>query len=117
MTCDWNILKKTDFFLNKPSTGKEGDKNYFFQEWEVSRTALLHLHVSITPLFCDIFQLAYCKVQFYGYHQLQENFMGKDNLGIMGIEDIVIFFYGNRQLQKKIMEHELWNKKTSKLWI
>ncbi len=43
--------------------------------------------------------------------------MDKDNLGIMGIEDIVTFFYGNHQLQKKIMEYELWNKKTSKLWI
>ncbi len=43
--------------------------------------------------------------------------MDKDNFGIMGIEDTAIIFCGNQQLQKIIMEYELWKKKTSKLWI
>ncbi len=55
--------------------------------------------------------------QYYGNRRLSEIFMGITNFSIMGIEDFVNIFYGNHQLQKKIMEIELWNKKTSKLWI
>ncbi len=44
---------------------------------------------------------------FYGNHQLQ----------YYGNRRLSEYFYGNHQLQKKNMEFELWNKKTSKLWI
>ncbi len=52
-----------------------------------------------------------------GIEDLVNFFMGITNFSIMGIEDFVNNFYGNHQLQKKVMEFELWNKKTSKLWI
>ncbi len=43
--------------------------------------------------------------------------MGINNLVIMGIEDLMIYYYGNHQLDNIFMGFELWDKNTPELWV